>query len=120
MRPLIEQGHLYLGLSPLYRVRVGMGAKSTDYWAFSDKEKDQLTKKYASKKVVITRFKGLREMNPEALWETTLNPQKRTILKITINDVKSADKMLESLFGKDASSRYQMICDNAYRLEVDI
>ncbi len=120
MRPLIENGNLYIGLSPLYRVRVGMGAKSTDYWAFSDEERDKLMKKYSGKKLVITRFKGLGEMNPETLWETTLNPETRTMLKITIEDVEKADAMLESLFGKNVSDRYQMICDNADRLEADL
>ncbi len=120
MRPLIEGGHLYLGLSPLYRVRVGMGAKSDDHWAFSDEERDKLVKKYSGRKLIITRFKGLGEMNPETLWETTLNPETRTMLKITIEDVKKADAMLESLFGKDVADRYQMICDNAYRLEADL
>ena len=120
MRPLIEEGHLYLGLSPLYRVRVGAGAKQEDYWAFSDDQRDKLMKKYANKKYVITRFKGLGEMNPSTLWETTLDPINRTILKITIDDVKEADKMLDRLFGKDAKDRYQMICDNAYRLDIDL
>ena len=59
-------------------------------------------------------------MNPSTLWETTLNPINRTILKITIDDVKEADKMLDRLFGKDAKDRYQMICDNAYRLDIDL
>ncbi|MGI6680646.1 MAG: DNA gyrase/topoisomerase IV subunit B [Bdellovibrionota bacterium] len=120
MRPLIEKGHLYLGLSPLYRVRVGGGAKCEDYWAFSDEERDRLIKKFSNKKYMITRFKGLGEMNPSTLWETTLDPAHRTILKITIDDVKEAAKMLEKLFGKDAKDRYEMICDNAYRLEADL
>ena len=75
---------------------------------------------FPMKKYVITRFKGLGEMNPSTLWETTLDPINRTILKITIDDVKEADKMLDRLFGKDAKDRYQMICDNAYRLDIDL
>jgi DNA gyrase/topoisomerase IV subunit B len=121
MRPLVEAGHLYIGISPLYRLKFGSGAKESDVeWVYSDEEKERVLKANKSRKVHITRFKGLGEMNPDTLWETTLNPKTRKLLQVTIDDASEAEAMLESLMGKDSADRYQLIQENAHRLEVDI
>lgn len=121
MRPLIEKGHLYLGLSPLYRVRFGSGAKEETHWVYTDEEKEKLIRQRGSRsKSYITRFKGLGEMNPKALWETTLDPAHRNLLRIQIDDVQEVSTVFEGLMGKESSERYRMIQENAHRLELDI
>jgi DNA gyrase/topoisomerase IV subunit B len=121
MRPLVEAGHLYIGISPLYRLKFGSGSKESDIeWVYSDEEKERVLKANKSRKVHITRFKGLGEMNPDTLWETTLNPKTRKLLQVTIDDVGEVEAMLESLLGKDSGDRYKLIQENAHRLEVDI
>jgi DNA gyrase/topoisomerase IV subunit B len=121
LRPLVEAGHLYVGLSPLYRIKIGTGANEETVWVYSDEEKEEVLATKAKKRTVrITRFKGLGEMNPKTLWETTLNPKTRNILKIAIEDEDEATVMLEELMGKDASDRYRLIQEHAHRLEVDL
>jgi len=121
MRPLIAKGHLYLGLPPLYRMRIGSGARQETLWAYSDEEKVALLKNKGNKSNIhITRFKGLGEMNPQTLWETTLSPKTRNLLRVTLGDEETVRGMFESLLGKDSSERYKLIQENADRLEVDI
>jgi DNA gyrase/topoisomerase IV subunit B len=120
MRPLIEQGHLYIGLAPLFRVRVGSGAREENFWVYSEAEKDKVLSTVKIKDVHVTRFKGLGEMNPKTLWETTLNPRTRNILRIRVEDVGRVEQLLGMLMGKDASERYRLIQENAHRLEADI
>lgn len=121
MRPLVEAGHLYIGVSPLYRLKFGSGAKEGDLeWVYSDEEKERVLKAKQGRKVHITRFKGLGEMNPETLWETTLDPKTRKLLRVTVDDASEAEAMLESLLGKDSGDRYRLIQENAHRLEVDV
>lgn len=121
LRPLVAAGHLYIGISPLYRLKFGSGSKEEDVWVYSDEEKEKVLKERGTRsKLHITRFKGLGEMNPDTLWETTLNPRSRKLLQITIDEVAEVEAMLESLLGKDSSDRYRMIQENAHRLEVDI
>ncbi len=121
MKPLIAAGHLFLGRPPLYRVRFGNGAKEEVHWVYSDEEKEQLLKKKGgSKQAHITRFKGLGEMNPKTLWETTLNPKTRSLLRVKIDQESEVQSMFESLLGKETSERYRLIQEHAHRLEVDI
>jgi DNA gyrase subunit B/topoisomerase-4 subunit B len=120
MRPLVEAGHLYLGISPLYRLKFGSGSKEELVWVYSDEEKEKVLKERNRAKVHITRFKGLGEMNPETLWETTLNPKTRKLLQVTVDEASEVEAMLESLMGKDSSDRYKLIQENAHRLEVDV
>jgi DNA gyrase subunit B/topoisomerase-4 subunit B len=121
MRPLVEAGNLYIGISPLYRLKFGSGAKEDIVWVYSDEEKERVLKERGARaKVHITRFKGLGEMNPDTLWETTLNPRTRKLLQVTIDEATEVEAMLESLLGKDSSDRYRLIQENAHRLEVDI
>jgi DNA gyrase/topoisomerase IV subunit B len=121
LRPLVEAGHLYIGISPLYRLKFGSGSKEEDVWVYSDDEKEKVLKERGNRsKLHITRFKGLGEMNPDTLWETTLNPRTRKLLQITCDEVAEVEAMLESLMGKDSSDRYRMIQENAHRIEVDV
>jgi len=121
MRPLVDGGHLYIALSPLYRLRFGSGSKEEEHWVYSDVEKEDFLKKRAkTSNLHITRFKGLGEMNPKTLWETTLNPKTRTLMRVRVDDEKEVIEVLESLFGKETQERYRLIQENAHRLEVDV
>ncbi|MEY4700858.1 MAG: hypothetical protein RL326_1045 [Pseudomonadota bacterium] len=120
LRPLVDQGHLYIGISPLYRIKFGSGSKEDVVWVYSDEEKEKVLKERGRAKFHITRFKGLGEMNPDTLWETTLNPRTRKLLQVKIEEAAEAEAMLESLMGKDSSDRYRLIQENAHRLEIDV
>ena len=111
MRPLIDAGKVFLAMPPLYRVDVG---KET-HWAADDADRERILKRYAkpNSKVEITRFKGLGEMMPKVLWETTLNPKTRRLLRVDIADALAADRVINELMGKDASARFRFIMDRA-------
>ena len=111
MRPLIEAGRVFLALPPLYRIDVG---KET-YWAADDADRDRLLKLHvkANGKSEITRFKGLGEMMPKVLWDTTLNPKTRRLLRVDIGDPLTTDRVINELMGKDASARFRFIMDRA-------
>jgi DNA gyrase/topoisomerase IV subunit B len=107
---LIRKGHVYIAQPPLYRIDVG---KET-YWARDDAHKEEiLAGLRANAKPEITRFKGLGEMPPKVLAETTLDPRSRTLLQVKIESNLEADKAFVSLLGKDPSQRYQFIMDSA-------
>lgn len=121
MRPLIDHGHLYIAMSPLYRLRYGSGTKEEVFWVFSDDQKEAVLKKKGTRaNLHVTRFKGLGEMNPKTLWETTLDPKTRTLLRVKVEDAALAEKTFESLLGKESSDRYELIQEHAHRLELDI
>jgi DNA gyrase/topoisomerase IV subunit B len=120
MRPLVEGGHLYIALSPLYRIRIGSGKNEELRWVYSDAERDGVLKEIGRRTYHITRFKGLGEMNPSTLWDTTLNPKTRTLIQVNIEDREATEQMLEGLMGKDTGDRYRMIQENAHRLEIDL
>ncbi len=105
MPEVIEKGHLYIAQPPLYRIQQG----NRVYYAYSDAEKDELVKKLGNKNLTIQRYKGLGEMNPEQLWETTMDPQKRTLLQVTIEDAVEADKIFEILMGEAVAPRKHFI-----------
>jgi DNA gyrase subunit B len=109
MVPLIEHGHLYIAQPPLYRVQSGKDVK----WVYSDEEKDKLVKRADGKNVSIQRYKGLGEMNPEQLWDTTLNPQNRTVLQVTIEDALKADTTFDMLMGSEVPPRKRFIQTHA-------
>jgi DNA gyrase subunit B/topoisomerase-4 subunit B len=114
MPALITNGKLYLAQPPLYRIDVG---KETT-WALDDRQKDDIVKRSAGKgKIEITRFKGLGEMMPKVLWETTLNPRTRRLLRVSIDDQIATDRVINELMGKDASARFKFIMEHAEEME---
>lgn len=104
-RPLIEEGFIYIAQPPLYKIKSG---KET-FYAYSDNEKEKIVRKLKSKKVEVQRYKGLGEMNPEELWETTMNPQKRVLKNITLQDAEEADKIFMILMGTEVAPRKKYI-----------
>lgn len=120
MRPLIEQGYVYAAVPPLYKLTRG----KTTRVAFSDEERDQVSAELrggnANVKVDISRFKGLGEMNPHELWETTMDPEKRTIKRIELDDAVRADETFTVLMGEKVEPRKEFIEKNAkYAVNLD-
>ena len=111
---LIANGKVFLAQPPLYRIDVG---KDT-YWALDDAHKDSILKQHGQGKngrgtPEITRFKGLGEMMPKVLWETTLNPRTRRLLRVEVTDQLVTDRVINELMGKDASARFRFIMERA-------
>ncbi|MYI85078.1 MAG: DNA topoisomerase IV subunit B, partial [Rhodothermaceae bacterium] len=117
MRPLIDQGHVFVAEPPLYRLDAG---KET-HWALDETERHQIEQRLRRKnpriKIDVQRFKGLGEMMPKTLKETTLDPARRRLLKITIPEKTRAETTISGLMGRDASVRYRFIMENAYLAE---
>jgi DNA gyrase subunit B len=109
MPELISGGYLYVGMPPLYRVASG----KEFYWCYSDAERDIAIKKIGKDKVTIQRYKGLGEMNAEQLWETTMNPETRTMGQVTIEDALVADETFDMLMGNVVAPRRRFIQTHA-------
>ncbi len=109
MKPLIEAGYLYIAQPPLYLVKKG---KSKQY-VYSDEEKNKLLKEIGTEGVNLQRYKGLGEMNPKQLWETTMDPKTRTMKQVTIEDAVEADKTFTMLMGDEVEPRKQFILEHA-------
>ncbi|MFW6059543.1 MAG: DNA gyrase/topoisomerase IV subunit B, partial [Phycisphaeraceae bacterium] len=111
MRELIQEGYVYLAVPPLYRIDIG---KET-YWAADDDDKARILKENSkgNARPEITRFKGLGEMMPKTLWETTLNPKTRRLLRVALDDALETDRVMSDLMGKDASARFRFIMEHA-------
>jgi DNA gyrase subunit B len=114
MPKLIENGNVYIAVSPLYRVR-----KKSIHYVYSDEELKKIIAKLGQN-VNVQRFKGLGEMNPEQLWETTMNPKERLLKKVTIEDAARADETFSRLMGDDVEARRQFISERAHEANVDI
>ncbi|MGV0755507.1 DNA topoisomerase (ATP-hydrolyzing) subunit B [Empedobacter brevis] len=120
MKELIEQGHIYIATPPLYLIKKGAKAE----YAWNEKERERLTAEFSAdgsgKGVTIQRYKGLGEMNAEQLWDTTLNPEHRTLRKVTIDNATEADRVFSMLMGDDVPPRREFIEKNAHYAKIDV
>lgn len=119
MKPLIEAGKVYLALPPLYKLSKGKGKKERIEYAWTDEELDGLVKDFG-KNYLIQRYKGLGEMNADQLWETTMNPESRTLIRVTIDDVAQAERRVSVLMGSKVDPRRKWIEEHVeFSLEED-
>lgn len=111
MRPMIEAGKVYIALPPLYRLQQGKGAKTKITYAWTNDELTKLTKRMG-KTAQLQRFKGLGEMNADQLWETTMNPETRTLIRVRIEDAELAERRVTTLMGNKVEPRREWIEEN--------
>ncbi len=117
MRPLIEAGYIYIAKPPLYRVKKG----KQEWYLYSDEELEEFLKEIGEDGVTIQRYKGLGEMNAEQLWETTMNPETRTLKKVTLEDAAEADRLFSILMGDKVEPRRKFIQENAKKaVNIDV
>jgi DNA gyrase subunit B len=109
MPSVIESGYLYIAQPPLYRIQSGKEV----HYVYSDEERDEVTGKMTARNPSIQRYKGLGEMNPEQLWETTMNPQRRTVLQVSVEDAVKASEIIEMLMGEEVPPRKRFIQTHA-------
>ena len=108
-KPVVDAGHIYIAQPPLYKISYG---KNNQY-AYSDVQRDKILKENGKTSPTIQRYKGLGEMNPEQLWETTMNPENRTLLQVTVEEAHLADKTLDILMGEEVEPRKKFIQTHA-------
>lgn len=116
MKEVIEGGYLYIAMPPLYRIEVD----KKEHYVYTDSERDTLLEEYKGKKVTLQRYKGLGEMNPEQLWMTTMNPEKRMLKKVHIEEAAEADEIFSTLMGDEVAPRKKFIQSNAHQAQLDV
>ncbi len=120
MEPLITEGHLYIAQPPLFHIKLGKNV----HYVYSDEERDRLIEEYKAshngKEPEVGRYKGLGEMNPETLWDTTMDPARRTILQVGIEEAVEADKVFNMLMGDEVGPRKRFIESHAKNANLDV
>lgn len=116
MKEVIEGGYLYIAMPPLYRIEVD----KKEQYVYTDAERDSILAQHADKKVILQRYKGLGEMNPEQLWMTTMNPKYRMLKKVRIQDALAADEIFTVLMGDEVPPRKKFIQVNATQATLDV
>jgi DNA gyrase subunit B len=116
MRPLVEYGHVYIAKPPLFLLRKG----KTKRYVYNMQQRDEILKEWGSQGIHVQRYKGLGEMNADQLWETTLDPERRILTSVKIEDAIEADRMFSILMGDEVEPRRAFIEENAQFVEVDV
>jgi DNA gyrase/topoisomerase IV subunit B len=113
MPDLIRHGHVFIAQPPLYRIEIGNEVR----WALDDPERDRILAAANGKKVTVQRFKGLGEMNPKTLKETTLDPTHRTLLRVAVEDAAATERTIQTLMGREVEPRFRFIMERAPKVE---